>query len=91
MRTIFDKQPIGRLALRVEGDFWVAYWARAETMEGAVALGSLSFTLAQIPERKKAFMQLMQDAFGDMVEEAFGSRPVWSRPTSAPDHERSSE
>jgi hypothetical protein len=33
---------IGRLALRREGDNWVAYYAEAETMQQSIFLGSIA-------------------------------------------------
>lgn len=81
---------IGRLAMRVEGDNWVAYWTpRQDTMERAVFLGSVSMALVQKEKRKNQFLRLMQEMFGDMVEKTHGQRPRWTDPIEAPEHERS--
>ncbi len=48
----------GRLAMRVEGNNWVAYYAMPYTMEGAVWLGSIAMGAVQAPERKQAFYSL---------------------------------
>ncbi len=42
-----DLKKQGRLALRVEGTLWVAYWAELQTMEGAVFLGSIRLAFVQ--------------------------------------------
>ena len=85
-----DHAQVGRLSLREEGENWNAYYAQVGTMEGAIFLGSIKmkFVFAH-QERKEAFMHLMRDAVGDLIEEATGIRPVWGGPESAPEHERS--
>jgi hypothetical protein len=81
---------IGRLALRVEGDNWVAYYALTDTMKDALFLGSIRMGIVtQHPEHKRAFMALMQEVVGDFIREATGERPNWNEPQSAPEHERS--
>jgi hypothetical protein len=78
---------IGRLALRVEGDFWNAYYALSDTMEDAVFLGSVAMAAVQDPERKAAFMALMREFVADILEAQTGERPFFGvRP--APHHER---
>lgn len=50
---------IGRLALRVEGDNWNAYYAQTGTMDGAIFLGSIRMGLvATNIARKQQFMDL---------------------------------
>ena len=80
---------IGRLALRQEGNNWNAYYARDDSMEGAVFLGSLCMAFATNPKRKQQFMDLMRECVADLIEEASGVRPVWGGPERAPEHERS--
>lgn len=83
------KTPVGRLAFRVEGDFWNAYWAPSESsMDGAIQLGSLRMSVAKLPARKDQFMDLMRAAFGDMVNDVVGARPTWNAPRPGPEHER---
>lgn len=83
-----ELQKIGRLALRVEGPNWNAYYAKAESMEGAIWLGSIKMAFVQNPERKQQFMELMRECFGDTCEELFGVRPTWGGTQTAPEHER---
>ena len=79
----------GRLALRVEGNFWVAYFAAHNTMDGAIQLGSLHMTIATLPAHKAAFMALMQAALADITRDATGGEMTWpDPPQSAPEHER---
>lgn len=84
------KQEIGRLALRVEGDWWNAYLAQSGTMDDAIHLGSIRFSaVAENDERKQAFMLLMRDVMADLIESAIGQRPIWPDPPEiAPEHER---
>lgn len=83
-----EKQQIGRLALRAEGDFWNAYYAMPDTMDGALLLGSLHMRLVEVPARKAEFMDLMRSCVGDLIELKMGHRPTWKEPRVAPDHER---
>lgn len=78
-----------RLALRVEGDWWVAYLARSDTMEGAHRLGSILMGIVETnKERKKAFMDLMKSALSDAIEDIFDQQPTWKQ-EKAPEAERS--
>lgn len=86
------KQKMGRLAMRVEGEFWAAYYAVPDTMVGAIPLGTIRMRFVQSQKRKDAFMNLMKDAVGDILKEATGSRPTWPTPPElAPEHERTKE
>lgn len=80
-----------RLALRVEGDKWVAYLAQHHSMTGAVWLGSILLSLiTDNPGRKAEFMALMQAAFADVIERVLGGRASWPNPPErAAEHERS--
>ena len=85
-----DRVQVGRLAMRVEGDNWNAYYALPDTMEGAIPLGCIRLAaVADKPERKKAFMDLMREAVADIIEEKVGLRPTWGEPETAPERERS--
>lgn len=80
---------LGRLAFRVEGNFWNAYWAEKQnSMENAVLLGSIRMVHVQRLDRKNQFMELMRDVFSDLVEEKMGARPSWDGERVAPPHER---
>lgn len=82
-------QKIGRLALRVEGNLWVAYYALPENMKDAIFLGSIQMRFVQDKERRAAFMNLMREAVGDILEEIVGVRPMWPEGEQpAPEHER---
>ena len=83
-------EQVGRLAMRLEGDFWCGYYAMPGTMNGALLLGSIRATMvADNPGRKRLFTLFMTDACSDIIEQATGSRPTWNDPTTAPEHERS--
>lgn len=83
-------QKVGRLAMRHEGENWNAYFALAETMEGAILIGSIAmrFVVGK-PERQQAFVGLMREAVSDLFEELIGQRPTWPEGVQpAPEHER---
>lgn len=82
---------MGRLAFRVEGEMWNAYYATPDNMEGAIWLGSIAMRFVQDENRKKRFMALMREAVGDILEEVTGCRPYWPEEEGhpAPEHERS--
>ncbi len=83
---------IGRLALRIEGQWWNAYWVpQMWSMEGALHLGSVLMTLVErSPKAKAAFMEAMQIAFAQAVKDAIGVEPSWpNAPEPAPEAERS--
>jgi hypothetical protein len=81
---------IGRLALRVEGNFWNAYYAMPGTMKDAIFLGSIQLRFVENKKRKDVFMVLMREAVADIIEEITGTRPTWPNPPQpAPESERS--
>lgn len=81
---------VGRLAMREEGENWVAYYAEPGTMNKAIFLGSVRMgAVTTNPARKQAFMDMMRDIVSDIIEEATGVRPIWGGPERAPEHERS--
>lgn len=84
-----DMTQAGRLAMRVEGNLWVAYFAQVGTMDGAIFLGSIQMAFVQDQERKRAFIGLMQEAVGEILAEAAGTKPHWAGPVAALEHERS--
>ena len=79
---------IGRLALREEGNYWNAYWASLDTMEGATLLASVNMELVKTKERQDEWRLLVQEMAGDIIEEHAGVRPTWPDPERAPEHER---
>lgn len=79
----------GRLAMRHEGNFWNAYFALPDTMDGAVLIGSIVIAgVAGNDNLKKAFMQLMWDVVADILEVRSGVRPTHGEVQGAPEHER---
>lgn len=81
---------VGRLALRHEGDNWVAYYMLPDSIVSPVFLGSIRMGAVVGNEpRKQAFMDLMRDIVSDIIQETTGIRPTWSGPQPAPEHERS--
>lgn len=84
-----NKQEIGRLAMRVEGDNWSAYYALTDSMDKAIFLGSIRMgAVVNKPERKQAFLLMMRDIVTEILEEATGERATWGEAHAAPEHER---
>jgi hypothetical protein len=84
-----NKLPI-RLAMRAEGDWWVAYMAQPDTMDGAKRLGSILLGIVERnAEHKQTFMALMQEVMTAAIKDVFGQTPDWSEPQAAPESERS--
>ena len=78
-----------RLAFRQEGPFWNAYVASAGTMDNAFLLGSIMMgVVANNPDRKAAFMDLMKEAFSDAAQAVTGTRPADFDEQPAPESER---
>jgi len=79
-----------RLAMRVEGDWWVAYCAPPGTMENALEIGRIRMSIV-VPDReaKNGFMDLLQSALGRAAVAVGGESPEWNDPEPAPEHERS--
>jgi hypothetical protein len=84
-----DKQQVGRIALRVEGDWWVAYFAKPKTMEGAIELARVRMTVVRPDaKRKAAFMELVRSYIDEILAEQTGVTPSWPEPVLAPEHEK---
>lgn len=83
-------QQVARIAFRVEGHMWNAYVAKLDTMEGAHLIGSIAMRVVEDrPERKKQFMDMMQEVFSDISEELLGARATYPDGVQrAPEHER---
>jgi hypothetical protein len=74
----------GRLALRVEGNIWNAYYAMPDTMEGALWLGSIAMgAVTDNPGRKADFMRLMRGIVTEFLQDMSSVSVTW------PEHERS--
>lgn len=80
---------VGRLALRIEGEWWEAYYALPDTMEDAIPLGRIRIGAAQAnQEVKHGFVELMKMIIADALKESVGPVASW-RLEDAPDNERS--
>jgi len=88
---MIDPVKVGRLAMRVEGHWWVAYFAAPDTMDKAVEMGRIAMgVVTRNQEHKEAFMTLMRGALDDFLELKLGVRPErWGDPEAAPESERS--
>ena len=83
-----DEPPV-RLALRQEGDWWVAYLASTGTMKGSLEIGRvLMGIVASNEDNRRAFMDLMSKALSDAIEHEFGVRPERIEERPAPEHEK---
>jgi len=88
--TMSDKQQIGRLAFRLEGEIINAYWADQDTMEGAILLGSFRARLADLePKLWEGFKTLMRAAMDVVLLTEVGTAGEWGGEERAPEHERS--
>lgn len=87
-----DDQPtqVGRLAFRIEGVWWRAYFAKPDTMDGAIMLGCIHMLCVKDnPETKESFMEAMKLAVADLLKMSTGSEIARWHSASAPEHERS--
>jgi hypothetical protein len=79
-----------RLALREEGNFWNAYLALSDTMDGAKLIGSIVIESVRAnPEVKARFQAVMQQVIASAVESMTGKEPERWEVTPAPESERS--
>lgn len=78
-----------RLAMRVEGNFWNAYVAAQDSMEGAELIGSIAFVCVQDEDRRAAFLRFMSECFEAIVYDITGVEPEFTEIRPAPEHERS--
>lgn len=83
-----DVQSPFRLALRVEDEWWIAYMARIDTMEGAVELGRILFNCARVEGVGDAFKALMVQVLSGALE-AIGANAISWDERKAPESERS--
>lgn len=83
-----DEFPLGRLAFRVEGGFWVAYYKINNNI--SFYLGNIAMDIvSNDPKIKNAFMDLMKSVVSKFVEKNTGWEPTWLEPQQAPENERS--
>jgi len=78
-----------RLALREEGNFWNAYMALTDTMDGAKLIGSIVIgAVNKDLEIKNDFMDLMKRVLALAIKETTGETPDTWHTGPAPDSER---
>lgn len=88
--TTEEKTLSMRLAFRTEGEFVNAYFAPADTMDGAIQLGSMQKRILDAsPEAWAEWRALMTKAMSVLIQSMTGVKPTWTRETPAPEHERS--
>lgn len=76
--------------MRLEGDFWNAYVALLDTMDGAFLIGSIAKGILHDDKLKDRFMRLMQDAISHGLGAVAGVPVTWPEPPhAAPESERS--
>jgi hypothetical protein len=88
MNTTDEFQQAGRLALRQEGDKWVAYYALPDTMDDALWLGSIRMSIVGSPVYREMFMLMMRHAVSEILADANHPEIHWGGEQSAPEHER---
>lgn len=81
------RSSIGRIAMRVEGRWWVAYYAMPDTMDGAIELGRVQMAIVKDPVRKQTFIGLFKSAFEDIFKDKLEVERWTEHP--APESEKS--
>lgn len=76
------KSVAGRVILRAEGDWFVAYWSDDVglpiSFDGATELGRIRLMFVESnASRADAFIAMMRDVMGDLFESTSGKRPDW--------------
>jgi hypothetical protein len=67
---------VGRIAFRIEGSKWVAYWTLLDgdiSVDDAIWLGAIHMALVQDDARRRTFMELVQNAVLEIVPDMVGS------------------
>lgn len=79
-----------RLAMRVEGEWWVAYFAEIGTMDRALEVGRIRVNLAEVPAIKALAMAFFQNTMTEIIKAVSGGIEIaWPNPPErAPEHER---
>lgn len=80
---------IGKLALRQEGAWWVAYYDIQHNEQPKVELCRMHMDAMMInAARRDQFMTLARDLVGDLIHAATGIRPEWGGVQPAPESEK---
>jgi hypothetical protein len=70
-------QNAGRIALRVEGDFYNAYYALPDSMKGAIFIGCIRVALIKNDEvRRMQFLDFVRAAIEELLKDR-GHNIVW--------------
>lgn len=77
-----------RLAMRVEGDWWNAYMAGTDTMDGATLLASVRMTLVATPAERDAYLAAIRALFLKAAGDVLGTKLGDGEIRPAPEHER---
>jgi len=79
-----------RVAVREDGEFVNAYFAKADTLDGAWLVASISKTVLELePVAWQVFQEFMKCVASTLVEKATGARVVDVIVGPGPAHERS--
>lgn len=71
----------GRLAFREESEWWVCYWARLDTRQGATEIARVRMVaVMQDPILKQQFINFCKATFDVIAREALGTTPLWPKP-----------
>lgn len=79
---------IGRLSMRLEGENVCIYYAKTETMNGAILLATCAASFCDMPGVKSAFLDVGRLIVSEVIFRKFGIRPEWGGAEPAPEHER---
>jgi hypothetical protein len=83
-------EQIGRILLRREGKWWLAYFGAIDSDQGKLELARMRIRFAEAdPKVKEAFIELSRLMMSRAVIETLGIAPIWKEPERAPEHERS--
>ncbi len=77
--------------MRVEGTWWVAYYALPNTMDGAIEIGRIAMAAVQKKRCKNAFMDICKVFIGDVIRENTGAEIENWDIRQAPEHERAGQ
>lgn len=81
---------VGRLALRVQGPWWVAYYAMPDTMEGAIELGRIYMGAVRVSDEiADSFKETMKLTLRTFFERHLGADVDHWVEETARDSERS--
>lgn len=77
-----------RLALRVEGAWWIGYLAKGDTMAEAIELGRMRMALAKVPPAKALFIDALKAGMTAALEAREGTKVTDWITEAAPEHEK---